>query len=272
MPESVILNPDSTWDAQIQDNMNPDYGFTRSRANTRAVTKPAGGRPWSREVTNTGHSFRLGWMNRSYLCAQQIKRFAEQYEDGYFTIVDWDGGGRHYVGRFTGEVSIVEAGNDRYNVDSVTFEEMPGVPMLSYPSDWDGDGVFLGMVNDFGDLAASLSGTWAQQNVVSAEGDVSIVLTNAGTVGAFATMQYRGYGFRLHLAAGPSFGQVQVQLDGTVVGTVDCYAPQVEGLQQLFEWGSVPLDLHRVKVVVQGSRNAASTGTSVTLGSIQVMR
>ena len=35
MPETDILNPTWTWDSSIEDSMNPDYGFTRKRANTQ---------------------------------------------------------------------------------------------------------------------------------------------------------------------------------------------------------------------------------------------
>ena len=159
MAETDILNPVSKWVDSISDNPSPDYGFTRSRPDVRARVKAPGGAPDSREVQNAGHTFKLGWLNRSYACVQMVMRYAAQYEDGYFTLIDQDGGGRHYVGRFTGDINPVQLGNDSYDLRDLTFEEYPGAPMLQYPTDWDHDAVFLNPFADGGKQNVALSGS-----------------------------------------------------------------------------------------------------------------
>lgn len=273
MPETSILNRTAAWDDDIQDSMTPDYGFEADRESTRAVAKPAGGRPWSVETSNTGHTFQLSWISRSFKCVQRLKQFYEQYEDGFFTIIDHDGGGRHYVGHFVGKFARVQTGNDRYDVQGLTFEEIPSVPMIEYPSDWEGDAVALRPLDDYTDQMLSLSGVWAQQQQTD-EDDVTVaILYNDGTsAGAWATYEYRGYGFRLYMLQGPSSGQVQVLLDGVSLGTVDLYSAVNLGPQIVIERGAVSLDLHRLKVVVLGTKNAASSSASVTWCMLEVMR
>lgn len=273
MPETAILNASAAWDDTIQDSTTPDYGFTRKRPSTRAVAKPAAGRPWSLETSNSGHVFSLGWISRSYLCAQRLKQFYEQYEDGYFTLIDHDGGGRHYVGHFTGEFPIVQTGNDRYDVQGLTFEEIPGVPMIEYPSDWDNDAVALRPLNDYGDLMLSVSGTWAQRTQQSADGLAVTTLYNDGMrAGDWATYEYRGYGFRIWMQSGPACGQVQIILDGAVLGTVDLYNAIDLGSQMVFERGALSLDIHRLKVVMLGTKNAASSSAGATWCMLEAMR
>ncbi len=273
MPETTILNEDPSWNEDIQDSTTPDYGFERDRQSTRAVAKPAGGRPWSVETSNTGHTFQLSWISRSFKCVQRLKQFFEQYEDGFFTLIDHDGGGRHYVGHFVGKFPMVQQGNDRYDVQGLTFEEIPGVPMIEYPDDWDADAVALRPINDYGDQMLSVSGTWVQQQQTDSDNVTVAILYNDGTVaGGWATYEYRGYGFRLYMRQNPASGQVQVQLDGAVLGTVDLYAAQDLGPQIVFEHGAVSLDLHRVKVVILGTKNGASSSASAIWCMLEVMR
>src|SRR6185437_2167324 len=155
MPASDILNPKRGWDQNLGDSMNPSFGFVRKRATTLLNKKATGSTPWSRETQNTGHSFALTWIGRTLAVAQELKWYYEQYEDGFFTFVDWDGTvgpqGRHYVGRFTSEVSPVETENNSWDVQNVMFEEMPTVAMIRYPSDWEHEAVRRYAFNDFGD-------------------------------------------------------------------------------------------------------------------------
>jgi hypothetical protein len=129
MPQTDILNPAPGWDPELGDSMNPSYGFTRKRASTQLHKKAVGGTPWTRETANTGHAFSLSWLGRTLAVAERLKWYQEQYEDGFFTIVDWDGGageqGRHYVGRFTSEVVPTETANNRWDVQNVDVRGDP---------------------------------------------------------------------------------------------------------------------------------------------------
>lgn len=292
MPASDILNPvgaPAAWDATIQDSMCPDYGFQRKRPATQLRKKAVGGTPWTRETQNIGHSFSFSWLNRSWECVQRIKQYFEQYEDGFFTVVDWDGGGRHYVGRFTGpEFPVIEAANGMWSVQNLAFDEIPRVPMLEYPSDWDHDSILFLPWNDFGDqkLATSSTntGAWAQTNLTGAAPEITLagiaratlpttsMENSAPTAGDWATYEYRGYGFELWLAKGPGYGQCDIYLDNALVQTVDCYAAAELGPQMVLQQQSVVLDIHDVQVTALATKNASASGTAIAWYALQVMR
>jgi hypothetical protein len=280
MPATDILNPTKGWDQQLGDSMNPSFGFTRKRANTQLHKKPVGGIPWTRETQNTGHGFILSWLGRTLAVALKLKWYYEQYEDGCFTFIDWDGSfglkGRHYVGRFTSEVTPVETENNRWDVQGVTFEEMPQTAMVQFPQDWDHEAITLMPFNDFGDqklatLAAPtiIAGTGPRIPGGAAPSYVGL----GGVVGNWGCYEYRGYGFKLFLAKGPAYGQCSISLDGAVVDAlVDCYAAADEGAQMVLCQPNVDLDIHRVQVTALGTKNGASTDTNIAWAWLQVMR
>lgn len=283
MPETDILNATVAWEEDIEDSMTPDYGFTRDRKSTLLRTKAVGGSPWSRETQNTGHSFSLSWIGRSWACVQRLKWYWEQYEDGFFTIIDHDGGGRHFVGRFTGDsFPMIEKGNSLWDVQGLAFEEMPGAPMVTYPSDWDHDGVLLAIANDFGDQKVATSGAWTQATAAAASLTLggfartnlsTAAMTNPGTTaGDWVQYEYRGYGFRLYMLTGPGYGKADVYLDGVLLQTVDCYAAANTGPVLVLTEQNVSLDLHRVKVMVDATKNASASAANIAWYALEVMR
>lgn len=284
MPASDIINPTTTYDESIQDSMTPNYGFTRKRANTKLNKKAVGGTPWTRETQNTGHLFSFSWIGRTFACVQKLKWYFEQYEDGFFTIIDQDGGGRHYVGRFTSEVIPVETGNGMWDVQNVTFEEIPQRAMLEYPSDWANDSIAFYPMNDFGDTKLATTGTWTQtsrtavagsvgtERVPLATGDAYTTFDNAGTAGEWAQYEYRGYGFRLYMLQGPEFGKCDLYVDGVVAETIDLYNASEKGPQIVVTQQSLPLDFHRVKIICDGTKNGSSSGTGISWYALEVMR
>jgi hypothetical protein len=285
MPYTDILNPTTAWSEDINDSMTPNYGFTRKRVATKLNKKAVGGTPWTRETQNTGHVFNLSWLTRSWACVRRLKRYYEQYEDGVFTIVDWDGGGRHYVGRFTTEIVPVETGNGMWDVQNVTFEEIPQQPMVSYPSDWTDDAIAFFVTNDFGDQKLATSGTWTQTArtaVAGAQGTAHVPLStigtpyvtmdDTGTAGDWACYEYRGYGFRLYMLKGPEFGQVDIYVDGVFLETIDLYNAADIGPQIVLTQTNMPLDIHRVQVLCDGTKNASASGAAVSWYALEVMR
>lgn len=291
MPETDILNPieegpNGEWrnviDPEVGDVMSPDYGYLRKRISTRVVTKPTGGYPYSRETQNTGHQFSLNWTSRNWNCVRRLKQYGEQYEDGFFTLIDVDGGARHYVGRFTTEVVPTPTAFDKWSVMQLGFEEVPGAPMLQYPDNWDDDAVMHYVANDFGDLKVNSSiaasgNAWAVTNraaMLANAGAASpgVSLDTAGANGDFAQYEYRGYGFQLYMLAGPDAGQALVYLDGAQVATVDTYSAQPLNPVLVLSWPNVSLDFHRVMVMSQGAKNGASAGTNLRWWALQVMR
>jgi hypothetical protein len=252
---------------------------------TKLLKKAVGGTPWTRETQNTGHVFNFTWTGRSWACVRELKRYSEQYEDGFFTIIDWDGGGRHYVGRFTTEIVPVETGNGMWDVQGVTFEEIPQQAMLEYPSDWEHDAIAFFITNDFGDQKLAVNGTWTQTARTSVTGSQGtehvslatpgtayITMDDVGTAGECACYEYRGYGFRLYLLKGPGFGQVDLSIDGVVAATIDLYNATEMGPQIVATYQSLPLDIHRVQITCNGAKNASATGTNVSWYALEVMR
>jgi hypothetical protein len=285
MPATDILNPTTIWEEDIQDSMTPNYGFTRKRANTKLNKKPVGGTPWTRETQNTGHAFSLTWLSRTWACVQRLKWYFEQYEDGFFTIIDWDGGGRQYVGRFTSEVVPVETGNGMWDVQNVSFEEIPQQQMLQYPSDWAHDAIAFFINNDFSEQKLACSGTWTQTprvSVAGAQGTEHVSLATAGTAyltmddpgtaGDWACYEYRGYGFRLYMLQGPEFGKCDVSIDGIFYETLNLYAATDLGPQIVLSMQNLPLDIHRVQVTCDGTQDPSATGAAVSWYALEVMR
>lgn len=259
MSQLDILNPTPGYDPKLGDSMNPDYGFTRKRMATRSLQKAVGGVPYTRELGNTGHTFTLSWLGRTLACVRRLKWFYEQFEDGYFTLIDYDGAslngekdGRHYVGRFTTEISPIETSNNKWDVQNVTFEEIPQCPMLVYPNNWDVDAVDIFPVNDFGDQKLATQGTWAL-TARQFGGVAHTTADNAGTtVGDWAQHEYRGYGFQLWGLVGQGQGIAQVYLDGVLVGTIGLSAANAVLMPEMvFEMTNVSLDIHRVQIVIQ---------------------
>jgi hypothetical protein len=264
MPHTDILNPTPGWDPDLGDSMNPNFGFTRKRPSARSTKKPAGGIPFTREMQNTGHTFEFSWLGRTWPCVRRLKQYFEQYEDGFFTIIDHDGGGRHYVGRFVTEVNPIAVANAKWDVQNVVFEEIPRVPMLEYPSDWEDDAVVHFVENDFGDQKLATDGTWVS-TPRSIDGVGRVTMDNAGNVGEWAQYEYRGYGFRLYLMKGPTFGTCDVYLDGVLQASPNMHSVTDDGPVIALSLANVSLDIHRVKVV-------ARAAAGVSWYKLEVMR
>ncbi len=271
MAEDAILNESVAWDETLDDSIGPDYGLETLRKSQLAVTKPAFGQPWSRTVGNGGHSGQFSWINRSRATIDKLIQFAEQYEDGFFTVIDHDGGGRHYVGNFVGDMPRSQAGNDRFNVQGWTFVEIPGCPMLEYPANWSTWAIIHKPFDDYGAPRCATSANWTRPAAVA--GVQPNQLQNlAPTAGDSLTYEYRGYGFQLYAPTGPSYGLAQLTVDGVFVQAIDLYSAAAAAPAVVYSNASMPLDIHRVQLVLNATGNAASTGTGMVLDSFQVMR
>jgi hypothetical protein len=284
LPSTDILNPEPGWDPELGDSPSPSYEFERDRASTRLLKKAIGGQPWTRETQNMGHSFPLSWIGRTETLMQLLKWYYEQYEDGFFTIVDWEGGGRHYVGRFTGKFAAKLTKNNMWNIN-LTFEEMPQAPMVEYPSNWAQDAIAFFVNNDFNEQKVATSGTWTQTARTAIAGSTwterlpltvgasYLTIDDPGTAADWAQYEYRGYGFRLYMLKGPEFGQVDVYVDGVLnTAALDLYNATDIGPQIVLTMQSLSLDFHRVKVIVDGTKNAEATSANVSWYALEVMR
>jgi len=266
MAQTDILNPTPTHP------LNPDYGFQRKRPVTHLSAKANQGPPSFREVTDIGHSFALNWIDRMARDARKLKWYYEQYRDGFFTYVDHEGGGRHYVGRFSQPVEPIPTQHNHWTVQQVLFDEVPGAPMLVYPGNWMEDAIWRPLLNDFGNrMVAAVAGTWTL--AADANAHSLYHFSNAGTVTTdSAAYLYAGYGFQFWAPTGPGNGQANILLDGVVVETVDFYSAAPSVAASLFQLQNVSLGLHTVTLQPLNTKNSSSSGYTVMWDALKVMR
>ena len=285
MPETDILNATAT------DPLNPDYGWQRKRPVTHLVAKANVGPSYTREITDVGHQFALNWgttidCQKSYADIQRLKRYYEQYRDGFFTIVDLEGTGRHYVGRFVTPVEPIPVGHNRWAAQNVLFEEVPDAPMVNYPSEWGAeldmtgaDAIWRFTLNDFGELqpALDLAANWT---LLQTDEALASNGTYDGTgweletdeTNAFLQYTYVGWGCELWAPLGPDRGIAEVYLDGVDQGPMDQYAAIVLRSAPLMRIQSVPLGMHTLKLVCTGTKSVDSSDYWIKFNALKVMR
>jgi hypothetical protein len=261
-----VLNPTQTHP------LNPDYGFQKKRPLTHLNAKAAVGLPYFREITDTGHQFSLNWNDRMASTARKLKWYYEQYRNGFFTLIDHEGGGREYVGRFSQPVEPQPTSHNHWSVQQVLFDEIPKAPMLIYPNDWQNDAVWGLLLNDFGDrMVAAVSGTWTLATDTAAKSGYHF--SNAGTVTTDqACYVYAGYGFQFWAPTGAALGKATVYLDGVSAGTVDFYSATSMPSSMLLQVQNVSLGLHTVILQPLHAKNASSSGYTVLWDALKVMR
>ena len=291
MAATDILNPVQGWSAELGCNPNWSYGWIRKTASNKKLAQPRLGRRYSRELMNAGYSANLNFIDQPYAQVLRLKRFYEQFKNGYFTLINWDGLGRHHVGNFTTEPNEVETANGKWTIQGLLFEEAPQARMLQYPSDWANSSHSIYTVDDYLDALIANSSTvvnaWAAAQTPAMAGTslnnpASYELLNATpTAGDFAQAQYVGWGFRLAFRTGTGLGQFSLYLDGVLLITID----QSNGLRvgsgalasgitlagNLLTVLEVPLDAHRVKMTALAVAGAVGSGTGVAYPPLQVM-
>lgn len=305
MAETDILNPVAGyWDA-LGDSPTWNFDWTRKKAINKQDIQARLGAPYSRDIGNAGHSFAWNWVGRPLATMQRLMWFYENFKHGYFTVIDYDNGGRHYVGRFTTPPYPQETANLTYTAQAVQFQEVPRARMLQYPSDWTNDGFTIYTLDDFLNprIATGLltgAGFVAQQTPAAVLAGTGVIVPSSfemycadGNAGSFAQAQYVGYGFRMNFRLGAALGIVNIFLDGQLIvqgldlysgavaallpGTVTvCFSPMSVVVTGGAGAGSVLvtvpnvwLDQHRVKVVATGTKNAASTSCAAIYPPLQ---
>lgn len=294
MAETDILNPTNWVALGMPFNPNPSYGFSRKMSNNRLMQRPRLGPFITRDVGNAGHIFPLSWVNTDLTTARRVTKFYHDFKHGYFTFINPDWGGRHFVGRFTSEPEAVQTANGKWTIQGCTFEEIPTARMLSYPSDWANDGHPLNVVDDFFPggtpmpLVAFMQGAWTlQQGIFYSTSATPLTdpasyggFINAPAAGDWGQVQYTGWGFQMTFPLALSNGVVNVYLDGVeiiagldlsngtcasstsvvslaVVTLPSVITRHVTGVQVTVV--NVPLDIHLVEVQVATTTGGAGT-------------
>ena len=270
MAETDVLNQIQGYDPALGFSPNCDIGYERITPKSIFSKKASGGRPYDLEGINDGYSFQMSFTGRPWTCIQRVRRFYEEFKHGYFTFIDWEGGGREYVGRITTMPSETRTRNGVFSLAGVVFTEIPNCPMRAYPTDWEGDGVWLSPIDGWGKLQVAVDGAWTK--VQRQFGDTSVTtVDSAGVAADAAQYEYLGYGFQLWMMNGPGFGIIDIYLDGTKLETLDLYAAN-NSLALVHEEKKVSRDFHRVKVVISGNKNAAATAAAASWHRLRVIR
>lgn len=296
MAETDILNPVQKWWDVLKDNPNWNYGWIRKTAANKVLAKPRLGRRYSRELLNAGYSGTLLYLERPYSTVLYLKRFYEQFQGGYFTIIDYDGCGRHHVGNFTTEPKEVQTSNGKYAIQGLEFEECPQARMLEYPSRFDISSHSIYVVGDYlqpdigyMDPHVATQGAWLAALTPAMAGSSvnqpsSYEMLNAAPAGGdFAQVEYVGWGFQMVFRADPLLGLVDIWVDGSIyiagfdlsqaapAGNPSWWVPANEGQPGRIQKLDMPLDKHRIKIVALNTLGLASTASGAIFPAIQVM-
>lgn len=273
MAETDILNPVQGWWDVLGDNPNPNYGWTRRTATNKQAAKPRFGSWPTRETANAGHTYELLYTDRPWATVLRLKRFYEQFQYGFFTLIDYDANGRHHVGRFTSPPYSVETANGKYTVQGLVFEEIPRARMLVYPNDWDNSTHWIHTVDDFFNSLVSFSGSWIQE--VDPRLNQATGSTGSTTLPVVATLQ-------LNHTTIPSDGLLIVSLmwaanpaPSASIGLTITNAPGIaqpsialsNGIWSQIFWGVLPVGTNQITVTYPGDTNypAFSLSASFTV-------
>jgi hypothetical protein len=284
MAETDILNP-TNWRDYGWFNPNPSYSSGRKPTNNRQIQRPRMGPYNSRDLLNGGHIITMLWAGADLATVQRVEKFYHDFKDGYFTYIDVDNAGRHYVGRFTSEPEPRQTANGKWAIQSITFEEYPTARMLQYPCNFGIWGHPLNVADDnLKPRVALMQGNWSMEVSPlfpggSTSAPAQLEAYNAAPApGDWAQTQYVGWGFQMNLRLAANLGAINIFLDGTqivtgldlstgnvtatVVGvTLTLVPPIINSLPTVarVQMTNVPLDQHRVKVYAAGASVAGGT-------------
>jgi hypothetical protein len=297
MANTDILNPNIGYSTVLGFNPNWNYGGPRKPGANYSTVRPRFGRWQTRSVGDSGYSFDMVFVDRPIQQVWYVKRFYEQFQNGFFTIIDYDNQSRQHVGRFTSYADDTHTANLKYTI-RVTFEESPGAPMLEYPSNFANEGCMIYTVDDWistqgvPNMRVATSGaTWVLQQTPAAvltgalatdpsSYEVFEAVTN---VNDLAQMEYQGWGFMMTLRLAPYLGLCNLYVDGVLMlGNIDLstgaiLAPEpginysVDELGLQLTMAQLPLGRHRVMLVACGTQNANATGNGLIFPALQVM-
>lgn len=115
-----VFNPNTGWNRNLGFNPNWNYQSPVQKGNNVLTARPRFG-PWSsRSVGDAGYAWQLTFVDWPIEQVNYIRRFYEEFQSGFFTLIDYDNSSREHVGRFTAPPQVTPAGHLRYGI-SVVF-------------------------------------------------------------------------------------------------------------------------------------------------------
>lgn len=128
---------------------------------------------------------------------------------------------------------------------------------------------FSAASNQESSAAIKYAGTWTTQNQASASGGT---LRSSNVTGSKATFTFKGRNVAWIAPKNATLGKAAVSIDGIRVATVDLYSANSLSRQVVFNKAVDPSTSHTVEVRVLGAKNAASTGTRISLDAFMTLR
>jgi hypothetical protein len=159
--EANILNPTAGH------ALNPNYGFQIEESDP-VVVQVSGGPLYQRDIDVRGRVYSLRWLNRPLADIMQLRQWARQYRDGFFTYYDIEQN-RYFTGKFLNSLKITGGGNDAYSAQGI-FVEIPNLAMSTYPSNWARDAIFWEQNDDNGNARTKQTGVWTPAVNANAHG------------------------------------------------------------------------------------------------------
>jgi len=124
-----------------------------------------------------------------------------------------------------------------------------------------------GLLAEDADSRVSFSGTWY---ALSSSAFTGGSYRYSAVAGSTATVAVSGTDIAVIGSVGPSYGKIEVIVDGISRGNVSCYAATYAHQQTLYALSGLAEGVHSVAIRVTGTRSSASSGTVVVFDAFEV--
>jgi hypothetical protein len=235
----------------------------------------------------TDYPVKYGWgtvNNASALGGSYVQEQYPQASEKYsFTgssldLVMWAG-----PDRGTAKILITSPGHPKVKQTINTYAAAPGDLTFSWPALVAGKHTVT--ITATGANIAPSTNTWVAVDAITVDG--STTMTPKGTArwsdgpgygyaftgqkGASVTLRFYGTGVTWNALFGPNDGKATVTVDGVVYGTYDLYAAGYSFQDIPIAGVTLNPTFHILKITVAGTKQAASSGTIITLHQLTVL-
>jgi len=264
---SVVI-PVSGGNTQIFQETNSNIAYTGTWA-SGSLSSFSGGTAKSSNVTNSSSEFTftgtgIKWV--SYLSSNRGK--ANVYIDGilistvdtYSALVQAQKVAFEKLDLSSGshKIKIVVAGtrNSSSTGNYITVDAFDVVP--------------LSATQIFEETNSNIvyTGTWASGSLSSFSGGTG---TSSNVTNSSSAFTFTGTGIKWVSYLSSNRGKANVYIDDILISTVDTYSALAQSQKVAFEKLDLSSGSHKIKIVVAGTKNSASTGNYITVDSFTVL-
>ncbi|CAH1195693.1 hypothetical protein PAECIP111892_02088 [Paenibacillus auburnensis] len=119
------------------------------------------------------------------------------------------------------------------------------------------------------DPSTTYSGAWQTNFSLKNFGGIAKYTKSPG---AYAQFKFEGTQVQLLANTGPGRGQADIYIDNKLVSSVDMYSTAPGFRTVIFESGVLPAGKHTLRVEHNGEKNAASSGTYISVDAISTLQ